>query len=98
MNLSLEPDVLQRIEALMKRCGFASPQEVIRYALDTLDEHERADPHAAKDLEALYPGYREMIDRGIAEADAGMVTDGEDFFRDLEHRDVTKTKDGRKTA
>ena len=60
---------------------------------------ETALVRAADAVVVICEGLRkDLLDRGIAEADAGMVTDGEDFFRDLENRDVTKTKDGRKTA
>jgi predicted transcriptional regulator len=36
------------------------------------------------ELEAKYPGLREKIAQGLADAEAGRLTDGEEFFAELE--------------
>jgi predicted transcriptional regulator len=38
-------------------------------------------------FESKYPGYQEKIAQGLADADAGRISDGEQFFEELEEPD-----------
>ena len=49
-------------------------------------------------LEAMYPGINEMIAEGLAAAEAGDVSDGEEFFDELERELLREESKDRKTA
>lgn len=76
MPLSLSPETEKLVESKMRDGGYRSADDVVRAALATLDQMNRAREFA--------PGE---VDRLLAEADAeierGDVLDGEEVFREL---------------
>ncbi|HXE53852.1 MAG TPA: hypothetical protein VN541_12595 [Tepidisphaeraceae bacterium] len=99
MVVSLSPDTQKLIEERMKKKDFQSADELVRAALGLLDMQDRLGNIGDDELEAIYPGFREKIAQGLAEADAGKVTDGEAFFAELEREEQEFEKQqSRKTA
>jgi Arc/MetJ-type ribon-helix-helix transcriptional regulator len=97
--MSLSPETQKLIEGRMKAGGFPSPDDVVQAALASLDQQDPLSRIADAELDALYPGFREKIARGLAEAEAGRVSDGEEFFAELEREEAEfEERQGRKTA
>lgn len=73
MNLALAPETERLIEERMKRGGYATPDDVVRAALATLEQHEQSGDFA--------PGE---LDRLLAAGEAGGdALDGEQVLREL---------------
>ena len=67
----------------MSRDAYASPDDVMRAARTALDGADTLARRTSEQLDALYPGFREKIALGLAQADAGQLTDREAFVADL---------------
>lgn len=100
MPVSLSPETQKLIEDRMKDAGFVSADEFVRAAIFSLDQQDWLRRASTVELEAMYPGIREKIAEGIADAEAGRLTDGEEFFAELEReeQDSEAQRHGRKTA
>jgi Arc/MetJ-type ribon-helix-helix transcriptional regulator len=83
MAITLTPETQKLIEERMKQGGFPSADEVVRAALVSMDQQDPLRVVKDAELDTLYPGFREKTAQGLAEADAGKVADGEDFFAEL---------------
>jgi len=88
MSMTLSTETERLVEARMRRGRFLSPDDVVRAALASLDQEDPLAPLADADLEQLYPGFRQKMAQGLAEADAGLATDGESFFAELERKEA----------
>ena len=95
MDLTLTPEMQRFVDAKVKSGQYAGPQEVVRAALATFMRQDGAASIPFADLELLYPGLRQKIAAGLADVDAGRMTDGEEFFDQLDHEERSA---GRKTA
>jgi len=76
MKITLDPAIEQRVEQKLKDGKYANPAEVLSAAMDALAQQEAYDA-AVADLRA-------KIAVGIAEADRGQLSDGEEFFAELD--------------
>lgn len=65
MNISLTPETQKLLEEQMKRGGYATADDVVRLALETLHQTE-GDP-----LESLDPGTLAAIERAEAQSARG---------------------------
>ena len=65
MTISLSPETQELLDAHLKRGGFASADEVVRVALETLGQVRGVD------FEDLDPETRAAIEEGLAQADRG---------------------------
>ena len=65
MNISLSAGTRKLLEERMKRGGYASPDDLVRVALETLDQVEGAS------IEDLDSETQAAIGRGEAQADRG---------------------------
>lgn len=99
MDLTLTPDMQRFVDAKVKGGQYAAPADVIRAALTALMQQDNLASLPVEELDAIYPGFRQKIAEGLAAADAGRLTDGEEFFEQLE-REERESDDqaGRKTA
>jgi antitoxin ParD1/3/4 len=73
MNVSLTPELKKYIEAKVETGRYTSASEVVREALRLLEQKEMEREQALKEFQA-------KLDRGIAEAEAGDLVDGEGVF------------------
>lgn len=88
MNLTLPPEILRLIDERVQSGKYESPEDVVTAAVTTLDQQERVTHLAVSELEVAFPGIREKIAQGLAEAEAGQVSDGEAFFDELEREEA----------
>ena len=79
MNISLSPNTQKLIEDEMKRGGYASPDDVVRVALESL--HTEGAPLEDLDAETLA-----AIDRAEAESARGEGTPLDDAFAHLRQK------------
>lgn len=100
MPLSLSPETQKLIEDRMNAAGFSSADDFVQAAILSLDQQDWLRRASPDELEAMYPGIREKIAHGVADAEAGRLTDGEEFFAELEREEeeFEAKRQGRKTA
>jgi len=99
MELTLTPEMQRSLEVRVKSGRYATPEDVIRAALAALEQQDEIAALSADELEAIYPGFRQKIAQGIADADAGRMSDGEEFFDKLDREEREgPAKVDRKTA
>jgi putative addiction module CopG family antidote len=87
MTISLDPDMEKFIADRVKSGRYASPQDVLRAGLATLEKHESIETMSSSELEAIYPGWRDRVAEGVADERAGRISDGEAFFEELEREE-----------
>lgn len=87
MTLSLGPELEQFIEEKVRSGQYASREDVVRAGLATLMQHDRLEQRPLDELEAIFPGFRDKIAEGLADARAGRLSDGDAFFDELERED-----------
>jgi len=66
MTITLSPETQRLLEEQMKKGGYATADDVVRVALETLDQADAAEP-----LEDLDPETLAAIERAEAQADRG---------------------------
>lgn len=98
MNLSLSPEMQRKIEERVKSGRYARAEDVLTAALSSLDQHERRLQMTPSELEALYPGLRKKLIEGLMAADQGKLSDGEEFFDQLDQEDTVEKSNKRRTA
>jgi antitoxin ParD1/3/4 len=87
MTLTLAPNEEQFIEEKIRSGEYASREEVLRAALATLMDQDQLARLSMDELETVFPDFRKKIQEGLAQADAGLLTDGDEFFDELERQD-----------
>ena len=100
MTLSLSPELQKFIEERVRSGRYSSAEEVVSAALAKLEQGERDARASWEELDVLYPGFSGKVAEGLSDADAGRVSDGEEFFAELE-REAAEEADageGRKSA
>lgn len=75
MNVSLTPELEKFVESKVDSGLYNNASEVIREGLRLLKEHDE-----------VRLKWRESIERGWMQAQAGRVVDGEDVFRKVDER------------
>ncbi len=98
MSIALSPEIERLIDERVRSGRYRSPEELVTAAVSILDQYQRLTDLSAEDLDLLYPGFREKIAQGLAEADAGRLTDGEEFFTELEREEQELPDRTRRTA
>lgn len=88
MNVSLTPELEKLIQKKVDSGRYTSASEVVREALRLLEKKDQRDAEREKALKA----FQAEMDRRIAEADAGQVTEVEEAFRQIRARAATKRK------
>ena len=96
--MTLSADTEKMIAEQMQRRGFASPDDMIRIALSSLEQQDLLSRLSADELRAVYPQLDEKIAEGLADAAAGRLSDGERFFDELEREGRDSEDEGRRTA
>lgn len=84
MNVSLTPKLEKYIQSKVKTGRYTSASEVVREALRLLEQDDEREREMQK--------FRAELDRGIAEADAGLTIDGEEVFAKLRERSRLRRK------
>jgi antitoxin ParD1/3/4 len=97
MSYSLSPDIQKLIDDRIRSGHYSSADDVIAAAITNLEQQDRLADLSPDDLELLFPQLRQKLARGLAEARAGKVSDGEAFFDELE-REEQRRESERKTA
>lgn len=87
MQISIPPQIAKLVEDRVRSGQYGRAEDVLAAAMTSLEQRERADGLGRAELEALYPGLKQKLAEGIAAADAGNLSDGEDFFDELERQD-----------
>jgi putative addiction module CopG family antidote len=88
MNFVLTKDMEQFIEERLRRGRYPSPEDVVRAGFASLRQQEAIESLSAEEIEAVFPDMRGQIARGLEEARAGKLTDGDEFFNQLEREDT----------
>jgi Arc/MetJ-type ribon-helix-helix transcriptional regulator len=97
MAMSISPKVQRRIDQRVAAGNYASVDAVLTAALASLEQQEHLAKLNSTDLAILFPGFKRKIAKGLAEAKAGKLSDGESFFDELE-RQEKRMRSVRKTA
>jgi Arc/MetJ-type ribon-helix-helix transcriptional regulator len=99
MTIALPPEIQKLIEDRVRSGRYASVEDFITAAVCQLDQQDRLAELSTAELEAAYPGIREKLAAGLAEAKAGKLTDGDEFFEELKReyqdRDDTQSESAR---
>ncbi len=75
MNVSLTPEIEKFVEGKVESGLYNNASEVIREGLRLLKEHDE-----------IRMKWREQIERGWLQSQAGQVVDGEEVFRKADER------------
>ena len=84
MNLTLRPESERIIDQCIRTGRFRSAEGAVQAGLLRLAEDQQIEGLDAASLEAIYPGLRQKIEAGLAEARGGQLSDGEALFGRLE--------------
>lgn len=84
MNVSLTPKLEKLIQKKVQSGLYSSASEVVREALRVLEQNDA--------YERKLREFRAELDRGIAEADAGLTVDGEEVFAKLREKSRLRRK------
>lgn len=87
MNVSLTPKLEKYIQNKVKTGRYTSASEVVREALRQLENNEERERELKE--------FRAELDRGIAQAEAGLTVDGEEVFAKIRQKSRLRR---RKTA
>ena len=82
MPISLSPETEKLIEDRMRRSGYATPDDLVRAALDALDQVN------AGEFDSLDPETRAAIEEGLDQADRGEGRPWEEVREELTARFV----------
>jgi antitoxin ParD1/3/4 len=80
MTISLSPETQKLLEEQMQKGGYATPDDVLRIALQTLYELEAAP------LEELDPQTQAAIEEGLAQANRGEGIPLDEAFKRLNQK------------
>lgn len=75
MNVSLTPELEKFVDGKVESGLYNNASEVVREGLRLLKEHDE-----------IRLKWREQVERGWLQAQAGQVVDGEDVFRKADQR------------
>ena len=98
MNLTLQAETVQLIERAVRIGKYGSVEDAIHAGMLTLLQGDRIEQLPLDELEALYPGLQSQLAAGRAADQQGLVTDGEEFFQELEREEAELSVHGKKTA
>jgi len=98
MKLNLSPEIQKLINQRIRSGKYSSTEAVLTAALANLDQQDHLSDLTATELESAYPGVKAKLAKGLASARVGKLSDGEEFFDELEDQEKTLKAKGRKTA
>jgi antitoxin ParD1/3/4 len=98
MQVSIPPQIEKLVEDRVRSGQYARAEDVIAAAILSLEQQERASTLSRAELESLYPGLTKKLADGLAAADAGKLSDGDDFFDELEREEAAERSNARRTA
>ena len=78
--ITIAPELQQQLEAKVASGRYSSADQVLREALSLLDERDER-------LNAALDDVRAKVRAGLAAADRGELTDGDEFFAELEREE-----------
>jgi len=84
MTISLNPETQKLLEEQMKKYGYSTPDEAVRFALEKLDQEE------GDEIEDLDPATQAAIAEGLAQAERGEGRPWEQVRDELRARFVKK--------
>lgn len=87
MNVSLTPKLEKYVQSKVKSGRYTSASEVVREALRLLEHNDERERELKE--------FRAELDRGIAQAEAGLTVDGETVFAKIRQKSRLRR---RKTA
>ena len=96
MTVSLSPESQRIVDERVASGRYAGAEEVVAAALAALEQQDGASKLTRDELELLYPDFHRKILDGVADSDAGRVSDGDAFFDELERED--NDAEGRRSA
>ena len=82
MPISLKPETEKLIEDRMRRSGYATPDDLVRVALDALDQV------AGDEFDSLDPETRAAVEEGMEQADRGEGRPWDEVREELKSRFV----------
>jgi Arc/MetJ-type ribon-helix-helix transcriptional regulator len=98
MKLELSPKIQKLIQAQV-RCGkYPTANDVVAAALTNLEQQHRIASLSKTDLAKIYPNIRAKLAVGLAAARAGRLSDGDEFFDELEKLEKKPASKPRKSA
>jgi Arc/MetJ-type ribon-helix-helix transcriptional regulator len=86
MDSSLPPKIRRLIAQRIRSGKYRTERDVLMAALTRLDQHDRLAKLSRRELTAIFPGIERKIASGLAQADAGKLSDGEVVFKQLERK------------
>lgn len=98
MDVPLTTAMKRYVTRKVKSGQFETPEDALRAGLAKLMQHDAVERMSSEELESVYPGFALAVQRGLAEARAGKVSDGEAFFVELERADRRVKKQPRRAA
>ena|SRR5687768_15454574 len=98
MSYTPSPDIQKLIDDRVRSGQYRSADDLLAAALTSLGHQDRLAELPPDDLELLFPQLRQKIARGLTEARAGKLSDGEDFFDELEREEQRREATERKSA
>ena len=103
MDLVLTPEMQKFIDEHLRAGRYARAEDVIQAALESLMQLEQLTSLPPSDLEQAFPGVSSKIRRGLNEARAGQLSEGETFFDEMDRQanasgGSASPTTGRKTA
>jgi putative addiction module CopG family antidote len=84
MELNISLEMQHFIDAKIKSAQYRPAEEIVRAGLASLMQQEGIGELEDDEIAKLLPGLQKKIAEGLADANAGKMSDGEDFFDQLE--------------
>ena len=98
MTVSLSPESQRIVDEHVASGRFSRAEEVVAAALVALEQQDGAAKLRRDELELLYPDFHHKILQGLADSDAGRVSDGDAFFNEMEREEREGDAGGRRSA
>ncbi len=87
MAISIPDAVQEMIDERVRSGLYASADDVIIAAMTNLRQQEQFAGSDMESLERVYPHFKLKITKGMEDARAGRLSDGDDFFDELDRAD-----------
>ena len=97
MSLSLHPKFEKLVKERVRSGKYESPEHLLTAAMVSLEQQERLARISSEELEVLFPDIRRKIAAGLKDAKEGKLSDGEEFFDQLE-RQIKSSSRRRRSA
>ena len=95
---SLGPASKRLIAKNLQSGKYERADDLVHAALTSLRQQQRLAGLKPKELEAIFPDCRKQIAAGLAEAKAGKLSDGQEFFEELDREEKHQLKLKRRSA